>query len=291
MANVLFVAVREDIERAETLADMFEMANVGVVSPFNEKTLNQCDAVILVWSRAASRSEAFLKAAERALQSGKALSACLRTSPASVLDSSAAFDLAKWNGAPDSGVLDDFFYAAYAKLMDARRAAEAESQAAAEAAADKDAEPNAANDNPEENNEVESGEGWDDGIVWSSDDDEIVRDNIRTHQLSPGWIAPLPDTPLPTFTAKRFPAPPPRRRSLFGSVLRVFAVFAMISAAGFAGSLARAPVQQAEVGGVAALVTQADAQSDAGAMEGMADVTPPVWLREPASAPEMADQG
>jgi hypothetical protein len=56
MANVLFIAVREDIDRAETLADMFEMAGIGVISPFNGESLEACDAAILVWSRAASRS-------------------------------------------------------------------------------------------------------------------------------------------------------------------------------------------------------------------------------------------
>jgi hypothetical protein len=237
---------------------------------------------------------AFVKAAERATMAGKALLACLAGTPANVREAASAFDLSKWKGAPDSVVLDDFFYAAYAKLMASKRASvAAEDKVEAPLLLARPAVAVAANDNPATLDWRDA--DWDDdadiSVAPASHDDED--DEMAANPaLGAGWLAPLPDKPLPTYTAKRYPPPAKPQRGIFRSVLRTLVVFALISAGGFAGSLARAPQQQsANTGSVAALVTQADAESDDGAIEGIADVAPPVWLREPASAPEMREQG
>lgn len=290
MASVLFIAVREDIERAETLADMFEMSGVSVISPFNEQTLEACDAAILVWSRASARSTAFLNAADRALACGKVVSACLAGAPSSVLDGPMAFDLAKWRGAPDSDVLDDFFYAAYAKLMALQQSTTAQADLDGEAepiALLAEAPPPSAGPLVIDADYVDV-DAMGAAYLDARDHDDGV---TPSRALGPGWSGDLPETPLSTFTAKRYTPRAKPRRGIFHSVLRTVAAFVLMSAAAFAGSLARAPQQQQAQSGVTALVTQADAQGDNGAFKGVADVAPPVWLREPASAPEISDRG
>ena len=110
MADVVFVCVSDDMERAEALAEMFSSGGCSV----HEGTLNNAalclsGAAIVVWSPLAMKSKGFLTAAERAIEEGKAVFVCFCDPPAQIADVP-CFDLRAWDGDPKHQMLDSLFF-------------------------------------------------------------------------------------------------------------------------------------------------------------------------------------
>lgn len=105
MVGVVFVFVREDASDVEALAEAFDRAGYSISGS------ERCDdgLNIIVWSRAAMRSEAFRTAAERALQSDRVVVACLALLPqGDTLSSAPVADISGWDG-DDSRGLEPLF--------------------------------------------------------------------------------------------------------------------------------------------------------------------------------------
>jgi hypothetical protein len=125
MADVLIVCVREDEPLAKAFADMFERAGLHVGgAPGAPDDMRSCGAALVVWSQASIRSRAFLDAAQRAVNAGKAVVACLiAPPPPASINHAPAFDLSQWAGDPDDPVLDPLFFAVDRMVAAARAAA------------------------------------------------------------------------------------------------------------------------------------------------------------------------
>jgi hypothetical protein len=103
MVGVVFVFVREDAGDVEALAEAFDSEGYGI-----EGRADADDALhVIVWSRAARRSEAFLAAAERAARSGRSVVACLSPPPEGAFRTPVV-DLSTWDGA-DADALAPLF--------------------------------------------------------------------------------------------------------------------------------------------------------------------------------------
>jgi len=113
MTDVLIVCVREDEAQAKTLADLFEREGMSVGgAPSDEAALKGCGAAVVIWSQASIRSRPFLDAAQRVVNAGKAVIACLiDPPPASSLNQSPCFDLKSWNGSADDPIVDTLYFA------------------------------------------------------------------------------------------------------------------------------------------------------------------------------------
>jgi hypothetical protein len=101
MVGVVFVFVREDASDVEALAEAFDQAGYSISGS------ERCDdgLNIIVWSRAAMRSEAFRKAAERALQSDRVVVARLALLPqGDILSSAPVADISGWDGDDPRGL-------------------------------------------------------------------------------------------------------------------------------------------------------------------------------------------
>jgi|CXWL01.1.fsa_nt_gi outer membrane biosynthesis protein TonB len=124
MADVLIVCVREDEPQAKALADMFEAAGFTIGgAPSNDAALRSSGAGVVVWSQASIRSRPFLDAAQRVINSGKAVVASLiEPPPPSSIGDSPAFDLSRWDGDPNDASLDSLFFAVD-RMVNAARAA------------------------------------------------------------------------------------------------------------------------------------------------------------------------
>lgn len=105
MVGVVFVFVREDASDVEALAEAFDQAGYSISgSESSDGALS-----IIVWSRAAMRSDAFHKAAERALQTDRVVVASLAALPHSdALSSAPVADISAWDGDDPRG-LDALF--------------------------------------------------------------------------------------------------------------------------------------------------------------------------------------
>ncbi|MGE0830364.1 MAG: hypothetical protein AB7O04_13570 [Hyphomonadaceae bacterium] len=125
MADVLIVCVREDEPLAKAFDDMFERAGLHVGgAPGAVEDMRACGAALVVWSQASIRSRAFLDAAQRAVNAGKAVVACLISPPPPAsINHAPAFDLSRWTGDPDDPALDPLFFAVD-RMAAAQRAAE-----------------------------------------------------------------------------------------------------------------------------------------------------------------------
>ncbi|WP_156767592.1 hypothetical protein [Candidatus Viadribacter manganicus] len=94
MVGVAFVFVREDASDLEALAEAFDEAGYQISG--NASSAALC---VIVWSRAAARSEAFQEAAERALERGGAVVASLAALPRGEdVARAPAVDLSAWDG-------------------------------------------------------------------------------------------------------------------------------------------------------------------------------------------------
>lgn len=124
MADVLIVCVREDEPQAKALADMFEAAGFSIGgAPSNDAALRSSGAGVVVWSQASIRSRPFLDAAQRVINSGKAVVASLiEPPPPSSIGDSPAFDLSHWDGDPNDPSLDSLFFAVDRMVNSARAA-------------------------------------------------------------------------------------------------------------------------------------------------------------------------
>jgi len=110
MADVVFVCVREDIDRAEALAQMFAEGGCTIhEGGFNSAALCLSGAAVVVWSKLAAKSSGFLCAAERAVAEGKAVFACFSEAPPAIGELP-SFDLRNWNGDPKSEDLNLLFF-------------------------------------------------------------------------------------------------------------------------------------------------------------------------------------
>src|SRR5215470_3038440 len=100
MADVLIVCVREDEPQAKALAEMFEAAGFSIGgAPSSDAALRSSGAGVVVWSQASIRSRPFLDAAQRVINAGKGVLACLiEPPPADSVNDSPAFDLTHWSG-------------------------------------------------------------------------------------------------------------------------------------------------------------------------------------------------
>src|SRR6185369_3162411 len=111
MADVLFVFVREDAQRAQALAALFAAADHEIGDgPIDNAAIELCGASVVIWSRSAVTSKAFLAAAQRVLDSGKGVVASLgQPPPAWVVGNAPTYDLSQWNGDPEDEALDALF--------------------------------------------------------------------------------------------------------------------------------------------------------------------------------------
>ncbi|MET0181828.1 MAG: TonB family protein [Caulobacterales bacterium] len=113
MTDVLIVCVRDDEVQAKALADLFEREGMSVGgAPADDAALKNCGATVVIWSQASIRSRPFLDAAQRVVNAGKGVVACLIDAPpASSLNQSPCFDLRAWNGSPDDPLVDPLYFA------------------------------------------------------------------------------------------------------------------------------------------------------------------------------------
>lgn len=105
MVGVVFVFVREDAGDVEALAEAFDQAGYAISGS------ERCDDAInvIVWSRAAARSDAFRKAVERALQFDRVVVAGLAALPhRDALLRAPVADISAWDGDDLQG-LDPLF--------------------------------------------------------------------------------------------------------------------------------------------------------------------------------------
>jgi hypothetical protein len=110
MADIVFVCVREDIECAGVLAQMFSDGGCSVhQGAFSSAALCLAGAAVVVWSKASMKSRSFLAAAERSIAEGKAVFVCFSEPPAAVAEIP-SFDLRDWKGDPNSRRLDGIFF-------------------------------------------------------------------------------------------------------------------------------------------------------------------------------------
>lgn len=262
MADLIFLAIRTDLERAATLAHALGGAGLSIESPFSAEALESCGAVVVVWSRAASRCEEFVESAQAAIGSGKAMIACLNWPGAEMETAAPCFDLSAWRGDLGADALDDFFYAVYSKAVAARRDDEAEEAL-------------------EEDDLLAAPEA--ESAVIALWDAPPAREDSAKFALA--WSSDLPDKPLAVPQSR---APKRKRRSgralLFA--VRAAGVALLIGAAVFAEAVhASAPRLHDALPTSFASVSM-DYAGESAAPD-FVDVTPtpPPWLREPASAP------
>jgi hypothetical protein len=100
MTDLLFVFVRSNAAQAEALAALFVDAGLSIsADPATELALAASSASIVLWSDAASRSNAFLAAAQRAIEAQKAVMACFSPPPSRrIIGDTPVFDLSGWKG-------------------------------------------------------------------------------------------------------------------------------------------------------------------------------------------------
>ena len=111
MADVVFVVVREDMDRAEALAEIFAAGGCTVhEGTLNNAALCLAGAAIVIWSKLAAKSKGFVAAAERAIEEGKAVFVCF-TDPPAGLEDVPSFDLRNWDGEAKSELLNSLFFA------------------------------------------------------------------------------------------------------------------------------------------------------------------------------------
>ncbi|MDX2236943.1 MAG: hypothetical protein NW203_05210, partial [Hyphomonadaceae bacterium] len=124
MADVLIVCVREDEHQAKAFADMFERAGLNVGgAPSADADLRRSGAAVVIWSQASIRSRAFLDAAQRAVNAGKAVIACMiDPPPPASINNSPCFDLRDWSGDAEDPALDPLFFAVDRMVTQARGA-------------------------------------------------------------------------------------------------------------------------------------------------------------------------
>jgi hypothetical protein len=121
MADIVLMCVREDIERAEALAETFDAFGFSVSGSADDDGLRTCATCVVIWSVAASASPIFVAAAQRALETRKGVVLSLSHAQA-FEDALFCFDLTDWNGDPDDELLDHLFFTLDRMVIAARPA-------------------------------------------------------------------------------------------------------------------------------------------------------------------------
>lgn len=138
MSDVVMVYGREDIERAEQLAEMFDDFGFSVSCDVSDEALARCGAGIVVWTDTAGASPTIAEAVARVIASGKGVVLNF-ASVAAPAGAAVAYDLSAWGGDPEDPALDAMFFALDRKVVVARAARpvlqQLEEQAEAKAAA------------------------------------------------------------------------------------------------------------------------------------------------------------
>ncbi|MBL8531546.1 MAG: hypothetical protein JNK94_07420 [Hyphomonadaceae bacterium] len=284
MTDIAFICVREDVAEAEALADILDAAGYAVTAENNDAALLASTVQLVIWSRAALRSRAFVAAAERAINADAAVVACLDDPVATDLEGTPCFDLRAWDGAPEAAVLDPLLATLDQRTMDAR-------------AAGRDAGVLHLSLRPPGAEGVLARGGGDVGYAYASAPGAMR--GFDSH-----WAAAVPEAP---FSAPPEPEPPPapalasvraprpRRGRPIAAFAAVFVAAALFTGFSFAPRpAARAIIPEAPA---TASVSFAQAATPSGppaiATPAMPDVAPPApWGhagREPASAPRIRE--
>jgi hypothetical protein len=111
MSEIIIVCVSDDLPQAEGLAEMFDSAGHSIRDDvFNDLSLARAAAGVLVISRQALACERFRDAAQRVLDAGKGVVACLEPAGRMPLGDAPVFDLCAWYGEPKDPVLDPLLF-------------------------------------------------------------------------------------------------------------------------------------------------------------------------------------
>lgn len=127
MSDLIFVCVSPDLDLADALADVFETAGHSIGDSEDE-----AHATIVILSHASRRSRAFLETAKRVAGAGKAL--VVSREGMESIEGAPIFNLASWDGDPDSELINPLFDAVDRKLIHARAGLAPEVQGASEVA-------------------------------------------------------------------------------------------------------------------------------------------------------------
>jgi len=122
MADVHMVCVDADLEPGEALAETLKGSGYSIGgAPLDNAALQSCGAGLIVWSRAAVRSPAFIQVAGRLIAKRKAIIAGLAPLPSpDSLAHAPAFDLTHWDGWPRDPALDPLYSAVSQQVGAAR---------------------------------------------------------------------------------------------------------------------------------------------------------------------------
>lgn len=121
MSDVVMIYVREDIERAEQLAEMFDDFGFSVSCEATDEALARCGAAVVLWTDTAGVSPAIAEAVARVMASGKGV---VLNFGSVVAPAGAAltYDLTEWGGDPENTALDAMFFALDRMVIAARAA-------------------------------------------------------------------------------------------------------------------------------------------------------------------------
>jgi hypothetical protein len=131
MADVVLVCVRQDIERAEALAEMFDDFGFSVSDVSDDDALRWCGAGVVVWTEAAKASAELSAVVTRVMATGNGVLLNF-TDTAAPEGAALCFDMTEWNGDPDDASLDRMFYALDRMMIAARASRLADWQPPAE---------------------------------------------------------------------------------------------------------------------------------------------------------------
>ncbi len=112
MADVYVAFVRDDQSYAEALAVALQGSGFTVSrSASVVEAIDECGAIIVLWTPAAARSKLFVDAADRAFRSGKMVMARMGAEPLPQMFAGVeAHSLARWSGDPESPEIDDIVF-------------------------------------------------------------------------------------------------------------------------------------------------------------------------------------
>ncbi len=112
MADVYVAFVRDDQSYAEALAVALQGSGFTVSrSASVVEAIDECGAIIVLWTPAAARSKLFVDAADRAHRSGKMVMARMGADPLPQMFAGVeAHSLARWSGDPESPEIDDIVF-------------------------------------------------------------------------------------------------------------------------------------------------------------------------------------
>ena len=112
MADVYVAFVRDDQSYAEALAVALQGSDFTVSrSASVVEAIDECGAIVVLWTPAAARSKLFVDAADRAFRSGKMVLARMGNDPLPQMFAGVeAHSLARWSGDPESPEIDDIVF-------------------------------------------------------------------------------------------------------------------------------------------------------------------------------------